>query len=296
MSGLKTKLKPNVQKVKGARNYTLFDVKHSAFYHVTPEGSLEELKQSLADAGLTIETGGVVPLKIEPNLSNYKNHVSLDELQIHLNGNIGNNCWQRKMHPGTTSANGSSLDPGNLPACLRDLEVGRLRIEAVTDEPDKIQFIIQHLQFRKLQYYCQHKIDDAVAAVYTELCQKKDARISFHGFETVAMDERVIDKDFFFRSKIFNPCLGKKAAVESNGNIKHCLWSDRSLGNVATDNIKEMILDGRFDPVWKLTKDGLPVCGACEFRYVCRDCRIIDGTLDLTKKPAFCKYDPYEGL
>ena len=48
----KTKLKPYVYKVKGAKNYALYDLLKDNFYAITPDGDIEELKQSLKNDGV----------------------------------------------------------------------------------------------------------------------------------------------------------------------------------------------------------------------------------------------------
>ena len=101
---------------------------------------------------------------------------------------------------------------------------------------------------------------------------------------------------FFFR-KEFNPCWGKKVAIDLCGAIKPCLWSKEELGNINRDKLQELILLGAFNKFWELTKDKIETCSICEFRYACTDCRVaaIEEGGSMFSKTAFCGYDPENG-
>ncbi len=69
MQKLKTKFKPFIHITRGARNYGLFDAENLEFYQLTPQDNLDALQEDLKNGGLTFETAGVVPFKLEPRES-----------------------------------------------------------------------------------------------------------------------------------------------------------------------------------------------------------------------------------
>jgi radical SAM protein with 4Fe4S-binding SPASM domain len=101
----------------------------------------------------------------------------------------------------------------------------------------------------------------------------------------------------FFYSKYYNPCLGHQVAIDTGGEIKCCLWSEEVLGNIGTDDLKDMIIRGVFDKYWEYTKSKIESCKDCELRVACDDCRIfaLQHTGKLEAKPPYCAYDPYTG-
>ncbi|MCP4216900.1 MAG: hypothetical protein GY765_19775, partial [bacterium] len=243
--------------------------------------------------GLTFETAGFVPFKLEPDLKAYQDSIELDELQIRLNGPMESNCWERKI---TGESRAMTLDTlEKVPAAVKGLPIGRIRVEALDDAPDMVRFIINKFHFNELAYVCSRPIAPGNADMYGELCEKVGVRFTRPEYKDGEITQKVAEYDRYFKNKFFNACLGKKAAVDQQGNIKHCLWSDTSLGHVEKDVIKEMIFNTAFNSVWFLEKNRLNVCSDCEYRYVCKDCRIIDGKLNTIDKPAFCTYDPYKG-
>ncbi|MCP4213070.1 MAG: hypothetical protein GY765_00370 [bacterium] len=293
MSKLKPKFKPYIHKTRGAKNYGLFDAKNLEFYQLTPENNLDILKEDLKNAGLTFETAGVVPFNFEPDLNAYRDALALDELQIRVSGPTESNCWERKV---SGESRTMKLDiPGKILEAVKGLPIDRIRVEAGEDDPDMVKFIINKFQFNELAYVCSGPVAPGNKKMYGELCAKIGVLFTRPKTKDKEIAKKVVESDRYFKNKTFNACLGKKAAVDQKGNIKHCLWSDRSLGNVAMDNIKDMIFDGAFDDVWFLVKDKLKVCRDCEYRYVCKDCRIVDGKLDIIEKPVYCAYDPYSG-
>lgn len=108
----------------------------------------------------------------------------------------------------------------------------------------------------------------------------------------ISFDKFRINTAFYFESKKFNSCLYQKVAIDRNGNIKNCLFSDKVYGNVELNSIKSIITTKEFQELWNVTKDSVSVCKECEFRYVCPDCRFftIDG--EPLAKPKYCKYNP----
>jgi radical SAM protein with 4Fe4S-binding SPASM domain len=91
--------------------------------------------------------------------------------------------------------------------------------------------------------------------------------------------------------------LGHQVAIDTKGEIKCCLWSDDVLGNIYVDDLKDLIIRGRFDKYWEIGKDEINTCKDCELRYACDDCRIfvLKYCGQLKEKPGYCRYNPYIG-
>jgi len=107
-----------------------------------------------------------------------------------------------------------------------------------------------------------------------------------------------LDINNFFYTFNFNPCLGHQIAIDTEGEIKPCLWSETVIGNIKECNLKDLITSGKFDKFWNLKKDKINSCKDCEYRYVCNDCRVsaLKDKNDLKAKPSFCKYNPFTGV
>lgn len=97
---------------------------------------------------------------------------------------------------------------------------------------------------------------------------------------------------FFTEAKNFNAYLNRKVCIDRNGDIKNCLTSDESFGNIAHDRIEDIVTDDRFTKYWNITKDEVETCRDCELRYVC--CNYEVNKDKIYSKPNSCEYDPYE--
>lgn len=286
----KTKIKPHVHKVKGARNYALYDILKGNFYVLTPAGDVEELKKSLKDAGLTFETEGTVPFKTTVDMSLEKEAVKIRELQIRLNGKRENNCRDRQF----AEQKKRSMSHDTLLRLREELTyipVKKIHIEAETDEPAKIDFILKKFPYEEASVIVREGLDEEKQALYRENCRDKNISVtSVEGASRKSVALKVEIYEFFY-SQHFNPCLGQQVAVDCGGEIRPCLWHDNVLGTVGKDNLKAMIISEMFSEYWELTKDKISVCKDCELRYACPDCRVSTGA----GKPSFCNYDPYTG-
>ena len=68
----------------------------------------------------------------------------------------------------------------------------------------------------------------------------------------------------------------------------------QSFGNIKYTSLKQALEHKDFKKYWNITKDQIDICKACEFRYVCTDCRAYkENPLDDYSKPLKCGYDPY---
>lgn len=103
-----------------------------------------------------------------------------------------------------------------------------------------------------------------------------------------------VNIDLFTEAQKHNTCLNRKIAIDEQGNIKNCPSMQKTYGNIATTNLKTVVLEAEFRKYWNLHKDQIEVCRDCEFRYICTDCRAYrSNDNDLLSKPKKCNYDPY---
>jgi SPASM domain peptide maturase of grasp-with-spasm system len=101
----------------------------------------------------------------------------------------------------------------------------------------------------------------------------------------------------FTESTNFNSCLNCKVGIDKNGNIKNCPSFKKSMGNVKTTSLKDVVDTNEFKSFFSIRKDDVRVCRDCEFRYICTDCRVYTtNEKDIYAKPSKCSYDPYLGV
>lgn len=290
----KERLKPYIHKVKGAVNYALYDIFNGHFYQLQPKGDIQQLRESLKKAGLIFETEGEVPFKIELDLSEQTDNIRIRELQVKLNGKKEDTCWQRHFLNDTRYKMEDTLLE-ILEERLKHLPVDTLRIEA--EEPDNagIETILRKYKCRTVVLHVKYNVDNNTAMKFQSICRDRNIHLEVQTNEKYPMEKLVIEPLYFFYSHKYNPCFGQQVAIDTGGEIKPCLWSEDVLGNIREDNLKDMIIAGRFDKYWEITKDKIETCKDCEKRYACRDCRVssVSQSDSIGKKPAFCNYNPY---
>ena len=74
-------------------------------------------------------------------------------------------------------------------------------------------------------------------------------------------------------NKTYNTCWKKQIAVQDNGDVTPCIFSDHVTGNIFKDKIYDII--PKMEKYWKISKDKVKKCKDCELRYICFDCRVI---------------------
>lgn len=292
---LKTRLKPHVHKVKGIKNYGLYDILNGNFYTLTPDGDVETLKHSLKELGLTFETAGTVPFPITLSMSKERDGIELHQVQIRLNGFREADCQERQRIDGEKRFMSMPCLTQIIQE-LSDIPVGTLKIEADTIEPEKIVLLLQNAPYQKAALVSQEKVSLNFETQLQEICKTLNTELVFL---TPGQGERNIKElqvsayDFFYRQS-YNPCFGHQVAVDCGGEIKPCLWWAETLGFIGRDNLKKMIIAGTFNDYWEWTKDRIPVCQDCERRLACNDCRVnvipTKGDPSVAGKPAFCDY------
>jgi hypothetical protein len=295
---LKTKLKPYVHKVKGAKNYGLYDILNGIFYTLKPEGDVETLKKSLSEAGLTLETEGTVPLPITISMPPERDLIRIRELQIRVNGSAETDCLNR-VKKGGIKRYISQECLSQIKQEITDIPLKIVRIEAETMESEKIALILEEFSYEKAIVFIEEGITDDFKNKAQHICDSRDTQLVINNDgnrENEIKELKINAYDFVYHHR-FNPCLGQQVAIDCGGEIKPCLWINISLGTVGCDNLKDIIISGIFDEYWGLTKDKILVCKDCESRYACNDCRVaannIAGNEWNDGKPAYCSYDPY---
>lgn len=290
------RLKPYVHKIKGAKNFALFDILHKQFYRLSPEGSIDDLKKSLQKEGLIFCTPGVVPFPVDLDFHQEANHINLRELQIRINGRGEDNCWKRTRKDGPVLAMDIKMIERIGHACGQ-IPVKKLRIEAEKWEEDKIEKIMNGVFSETIDLFIDEIPGKDIIGRFRETYLAKNRLSTFHENNKMNIGELQVDIHNFFYSRQFNPCLGHQVAIDIGGEIRPCLWSSIELGHIARHNLKDLIIAGTFDKYWTLSKDEIEVCKDCECRYNCLDCRVFGEETETmsTAKPLFCDYDPYPG-
>lgn len=95
-------------------------------------------------------------------------------------------------------------------------------------------------------------------------------------------------------AKLFNSCLNKKISIDKKGRIRNCPSMKNTYGHIDDHSLQTALNSPGFKSHWGITKDKINVCKACEFRYMCSDCRAyVENPDDVYSKPLKCGYDPY---
>ena len=105
-----------------------------------------------------------------------------------------------------------------------------------------------------------------------------------------------LNLDHFSEAQGHNTCLNRKISIDATGEIKNCPALIKSFGNVRGTRLADVATMQPFKDVWTIKKDEIEVCRACEFRYMCTDCRaLLTDPSNILSKPAKCEYDPFTG-
>ena len=295
----KIKLSPFVHMVKGLKNYALYDLSQKRLFTVTPEGNVEELKKQLLEAGLAIETDGVIPFKYEKNLDMYKDNIMIRELQIRITGRCKMDCKECgaicECYKGGEDMPDGVLN--NILMKFKNIPIGTVMLTGGNPflRINAAQKIKDEIPASKYIFFYKGEIDIAEKIEMVKMGYEKNSTPSF--YNEINKENLQSDSFSYFYSQKYNICWGHKIAIDIDGSIKVCLWSEKKLGNILHDNVKDMIIKGVFDEYWNLGKDEIDTCQQCEYRYGCPDCRVqaLKETNCQTGKTAFCKYDPFSG-
>ncbi|MDD5760611.1 MAG: radical SAM protein [Candidatus Pacebacteria bacterium] len=105
-----------------------------------------------------------------------------------------------------------------------------------------------------------------------------------------------INPEYFHMAHYWNTCWGGELAITSKGEVLPCIFARKQvLGNIYSQNLKQIIKSPKTQRLWKITSDKIEKCRDCEYRYACMDCRVlsVEAGRGLFGKPTKCNYDPY---
>lgn len=116
------------------------------------------------------------------------------------------------------------------------------------------------------------------------------------GKDAKSLDLFRINPVLYAESLKFNTYYNRKIFIDRNGMIKNGPLANEVYGNIYTNHSwKELLKNAEFKKLWKIKKDSISVCKACEFRHMCTDARIPG---QHTKSNQWyhtteCNYNPY---
>ncbi len=108
------------------------------------------------------------------------------------------------------------------------------------------------------------------------------------------------DPESFSKNKHFHSCLAGRLAITATGDIIPCIFARNQIcGNIIDISLHTVLSNQPLKECWQTTKDYIPKCKDCEYRYACPDCRPLAQGLDSKNNwyatPAECSYNPYLG-
>lgn len=104
-------------------------------------------------------------------------------------------------------------------------------------------------------------------------------------------------KPYFDRANYTNTCLFGKFSVQSNGNVSPCEFARNILyGNLKNKSVKEILQSETLNNFWFLDFSKIEKCNGCEYRFACKDCRMIKIHENLYSKNTRCLYNPEIGI
>ncbi|MDR1701290.1 MAG: radical SAM protein [Sporomusaceae bacterium] len=108
------------------------------------------------------------------------------------------------------------------------------------------------------------------------------------------------DEASFLQAQKYHSCLKGKIAVTSAGDVIPCIFArDKICANVRSAPLSEALGSSFLQESWRVTKDKVEKCSACEYRYACVDCRPLAQASgpdnNWLAPPLECAYDPYTG-
>ena len=103
-------------------------------------------------------------------------------------------------------------------------------------------------------------------------------------------------KKNFNRAYLVNTCLFGKFSVQPNGDVSPCEFSrDILYGNLKKASLKDILNSENLNKFWFLDFSKIEDCNCCEYRFACKDCRMIRIKENLYAKNSRCMYDPKSG-
>ncbi len=114
-----------------------------------------------------------------------------------------------------------------------------------------------------------------------------------------------VSRESFARNVSGHPCLNGKLCIQADGQAFPCVMDrSRPLGNVVESSLEAIVSGAAARAAWGESRDRMPVCRDCEFRYACFDCRplstgarsALERAEEQRRGGPLCLYDPYTGV
>ncbi|WP_209475610.1 SPASM domain-containing protein [Thermococcus stetteri] len=75
----------------------------------------------------------------------------------------------------------------------------------------------------------------------------------------------------------YHDCLAGTVAVTADGYVLPCpLLRNYVVGDLKKESLKRITRRKRLRAFWRTTKDAIPTCSNCPFKYICHDCRALE--------------------
>lgn len=132
-----------------------------------------------------------------------------------------------------------------------------------------VQLIIDYKYSKQLFAVCKQKDFDIISNIVffnspftrSEMWEKKNIEYVKVEYNYIKFSNNnynknyILDMYYFMLSHCYNPYYFKRLCVDEDGNIKNCLKSNKSFGNIGIDNLLEIIHQEDFRELWNVTPD-----------------------------------------
>lgn len=310
------KLYPNVIPVKGYNRSLLVDLQKGTPYLVpndlvdyleqVPETVVEEYEQFLIENELGIKIDEEFGACLTPFPTDYYPTSQITnailELDAHSSWNLPS-VLDQLDRLGTQFLEVRFLDETSLVKYLRIL-----REHTHTTTIEFIQILVPYSnglksfldailseRFSRLSTIVVYNASEGfeLNELYYNLVFTRQESVSREHCGNISPDSFTINTLAYARNRNYNSCLAHKISIDKDGLICNCPSADTPYGHSDSVALSEVVKTAEFRSKWEVTKDQLLVCGVCEFRWICTDCRVytVDGLEN--GKPAKCGYNPY---
>lgn len=105
------------------------------------------------------------------------------------------------------------------------------------------------------------------------------------------------NKRLFQKASCANTCLFGKFSIHSDGLVCPCEFSrDIVYGNVRDQTIAQILSSEALIKFWYFDFSKIEQCKGCEYRFACKDCRMLLGENGMENKNPRCFYNPMSGV
>jgi MoaA/NifB/PqqE/SkfB family radical SAM enzyme len=106
-----------------------------------------------------------------------------------------------------------------------------------------------------------------------------------------------LDASSYFHARRFNQCLDGKVALSAGGTLLPCPHWQTASGRFPDTDVFGFFRGRKQRKTWTMTKNEVPVCDGCEFRFACADCSLTEEYRknDREIHAVFCTYQPETG-